>query len=67
MPDPASFQIVGTPFRPTSSFRIRPGYSNGWSERLIITGDVRGVLEGDAEMKLFDDNIASRFVLTGRG
>ena len=58
---------VGSPFRPTVPFRIPDGYAYRWMGRLTMYLEVRAVLEGDGEMKLFDDNSSSRFVLTGRG
>ena len=66
--DTRVYNIVGTPFRPTTPFRIPDGYALRWMGRLVIQGAfVRGILEGDGEMKIFDDNSSSRFVLTGRG
>jgi hypothetical protein len=60
--------IIGTPYRPTTSFRIPDGHGYSWPGRLILQGfSVRGILEGDASMRLFDDNTSSRFVLTGTG
>ena len=67
LPEPAMYLRVGSPFRFTVPFRIPDGYAYRWMGRLIIGALVRGVLEGDAEMKIFDDNSSSRFVLTGRG
>jgi len=61
------YNIVGFPFRPTTPFRIPAGSANRWMGRLILGRDVTGVLEGDAEIQIFDDNSSSRFVLTGRG
>ena len=65
--DTQVYNIIGFPFRPTQSFRIPPGYANRWMGRLIMSDVVRGILEGDAEAKLFDDLGPSRAVLTGRG
>jgi hypothetical protein len=65
--DTRVYNIVGFPFRPTAPFRIPAGYANRWMGRLILDQAVRAVVEGDGEMKLFDDLGPSRLVLTGRG
>jgi len=61
------YNLIGFPFRPTTLFRIPDGSAHRWMGRLIIGCDVRGILDGDAEAKIYDDNSSSRFVLTGRG
>lgn len=66
--DTRVYNIIGTPFRPTAPFRLPPGFAHRWLGRLILEGtNIRGIVEGDAEMKIYDDNSSSRFVLTGRG
>jgi len=66
--DARVYNIIGMPFRPTVPFRIPSGYVHSWPGRLILQGfNVRGFLEGDASLRLFDDNSSSRFVLTGTG
>lgn len=62
------YNIVGLPFRPTMPFRVPDGFAHRWMGRLNLQGvTVRAIVEGDGEMKIFDDNSSSRFVLTGRG
>jgi hypothetical protein len=61
------YNIVGFPYRPTAPFRVPAGFAFKPMTRIIFADPVRGILEGDGEMQVFDDPGASRLTLTGRG
>lgn len=65
--DGSVVNIVGFAFRPTTAFRIPSGFAHRWMGRLLMYDPARAIVEGDGEMKLFDDLGSSRLVMTGRG